>query len=232
VTAADERALTRLLGAGASPRASTDDLQGLLLQVVFALLMIFMIAYFLFVESSKKERQEEVLALNRQKLVLALEQTAENRRTRYGLNALMVQGTDGVRTFDADAHFRGGKLSLAPAAKEAFAAGSRAAVADYADAASLTSAWESQVLSAAGLKVETLSEDERAWLSARISENAEAVRLDARGVQRALATRLLRRWVERPDTLASVRDPGALADQLRIRSLARIAEETGAEILP
>ena len=50
MTEADRNALTRLLGGKGSARATTDDLQGLLLQVVFALLMIFMIAYFIFVE--------------------------------------------------------------------------------------------------------------------------------------------------------------------------------------
>ena len=70
MTDADRRALRRLVGGGDSGRATTDDLQGLLLQVVFALLMVFMIAYFIFVETSKKERAEQVMELNRQKLVL------------------------------------------------------------------------------------------------------------------------------------------------------------------
>ena len=46
MTEADRTALKRLLGGEGSTRATTDDLQGLLLQIVFALLMIFMIAYF------------------------------------------------------------------------------------------------------------------------------------------------------------------------------------------
>ena len=41
MTEADRRALRRLAGGEGAVRASTDDLQGLLLQVVFALLMIF-----------------------------------------------------------------------------------------------------------------------------------------------------------------------------------------------
>ena len=100
MTEADRNALARLLGGKGSARATTDDLQGLLLQVVFALLMIFMIAYFIFVDQQKKERVEEVMALNRQKLTLAIDKVAEDHRIRYGLNALMTQGTDGKRTFD------------------------------------------------------------------------------------------------------------------------------------
>ena len=44
MTEADKKALLRMTGGGRPQGASTDDLQGLLLQVVFALLMIFMIA--------------------------------------------------------------------------------------------------------------------------------------------------------------------------------------------
>ena len=54
MTESDRAAIKRLLGGDASRRATTDDLQGLLLQVVFALLMVFMIAYFIFVETSRK----------------------------------------------------------------------------------------------------------------------------------------------------------------------------------
>ena len=108
-----------MAGGDSSRRATTDDLQGLLLQVVFALLMVFMIAYFIFVETSKKERAEEIMEVNRQKLVLALEKVAEEHRVKYGLNALMTQGTDGRRSFDADEHVKGGKIELAPAAKAA-----------------------------------------------------------------------------------------------------------------
>lgn len=232
VTEADRKALARLAGGDASPRATTDDLQGLLLQVVFALLMIFILAYFMFVDTQKKQRAEEVMELNRQKLTLALEKTAEERRVRYGLNALMTQGTDGRRTFDPDAHVAGGRLRLAPAAKTAFSSGSAAASADYADGAALVRAWRKDVLSAAGLAEADLAEGETVWLSARIDENVEAVRLDARGVQRALAARLQRQWVERPDTLGEIGDPGEIADVLRSKSLKLVAEEIGAEILP
>lgn len=69
MTDSDRRALSRLAGAETSSgRATTDDLQGLLLQVVFALLMVFMIAYFIFVDASKKKQAEQVMELNRQKL--------------------------------------------------------------------------------------------------------------------------------------------------------------------
>lgn len=228
----DRRALARLAGARTSERASTDDLQGLLLQVVFALLMVFMIAYFIYATDMKREREEQVLDLNRQKLVLALEKTAGDRMVKYGLNALMVQGTDGRRTFDPDGHVSGGRISLAPAAREAFAAGSAAAFADYSDKASLAAAWREEVLAAAGLAENDISPGEGEWLAKEIDERAESLRLDVRGVQRALAARLQPALVASPESLGGATDPNAIAEAVKRKSLELVKEATGAEILP
>ncbi len=232
MTESDRAALKRLLGGDASRRATTEDLQGLLLQVVFALLMVFMIAYFIFVETSRKERAEEIIEVNRQKLILALDKVAEDHRVKYGLNALMTQGTDGRRSFDADEHVKGGRIELAPAAKAAFASGSAAAFADYRDPAALAAAWKSAVLDEAKLAEDSLADGERAWLGEEIARSVEEVRLDARGVQRALAARLQRQWIENPSALGDIADPSALADALKARSLRLVAEATGAEVLP
>ena len=232
MTESDRKALSRLLGEGSSRRATTDDLQGLLLQVVFALLMIFMIAYFIFVDQQKKMRAEEVMALNRQKLTLALEKVAEDHRVRYGLNALMTQGTDGKRTFEPDEFVKGGKLVLAPAAKTAFAQGGKAAVADYADAERLATAWRESVLTEAKLSAADLSAEETDWLGRSLATEIENVRLDARGVQRSLAARLQKQWIENPAVFKDVTDAGEIADLLKSKSLKLVSEETGAEVLP
>ena len=232
MTEADRNALKRLLGGEGSARATTDDLQGLLLQVVFALLMIFMIAYFIFVDQQKKERVEEVMALNRQKLTLALEKVAEDHRVRYGLNALMTQGTDGKRTFEPDEHVKDGKIVLAPAAKAAFAQGGKAAVADYADAAKLLADWRQSVLTEAALSADALSSEETDWLDKALAGAIEDLRLDARGVQRSLAARLQQQWIANPVVFKDVSDPGEIADLLKSKSLKLVVEETGAEVLP
>ena len=232
MTEADRNALARLLGGKGSARATTDDLQGLLLQVVFALLMIFMIAYFIFVNQQKKERVEEVMALNRQKLTLAIDKVAEDHRIRYGLNALMTQGTDGKRTFEPDEFVKGGRLALAPAAKAAFSQGGQAAFADYADTAKLAATWRSDVLAEAALSAADLSSEETAWLDKALETEIENLRLDARGVQRALAARLQKQWVENPETFKDVTDVGEIADLLKSKSLKLVTEETGAEVLP
>lgn len=222
----------RLAGGDASPRAGTDDLQALLLQVVFALLMVFMIAYFIFVETAKKEQSEQLLDLNRQKLVLALEKTSENRRIRYGLNALMTQGVDGRRDFEPDEHVRGGAISLAPAAKAAFSSGCRAAFSDYSDRGANAATWRLEVLAAAGVSESDLDEPLREWFDGALATEIENVRLDVRGVQRSLAARLQRQWVEDPSSFAGVRDARELADELRRNSLRLVAEATGSEVLP
>ena len=232
MTESDRRALQGLLGGEGAARASTDDLQGLLLQVVMALLMIFMIAYFIFVEKANRDRAEEVMAVNRQKLTLAIDKVAEDHRVRYGLNALMTQGTDGRRTFDAAEHVRGGSLALAPAARAAFASGGQAAFADYASPTNLAVAWREDVLRTAGLESESLSEEECVWLEKALETEIENIRLDTRGVQRALAARLQRQWVERPETLPEAHDVGEIVDQLKTRSLKLVRDEIGGEVLP
>ena len=232
MTSADKKALMRLVAGTKADGVTTDDLQGLLLQVVFALLMIFMIAYFIFVASAKKVQQEQVLDLNRQKLVLALEKTCEDHRVKYGLNALMTQGTDGQRTFDADVYVKDGRLELPPAAQTAFASGSAAAFADYGDPSALIKTWHANVLAAAGLSDESLTPGERAWLEKEIAARVESVRLDARGVQRALAARLQEALVAHPEAFGAIREAAALAAALKAKSLQMVREALGTEVLP
>lgn len=232
MTSADNRALRRLLGKKGGRAASTDDLQNLLLQVTLALLMVFMIAYFIFVGDQKKARAEEVMTLNRQKLELALDKVAEDHRVRYGLNALMTQGVDGKRAFEPDSHVRDGRLALSPAALDAFSKGAKAAFADYSDRGGTAADWKEAVLVAAGLKEGALEPDLRDWLDQSIEQELENVRLDVRGVQRSLAARLQRQWVENPAALGDVREPGEIAAALKRRSLALVSETVGAEVLP
>ena len=144
----------------------------------------------------------------------------------------MTQGTDGRRTFDADEHVKGGRIDLAPAAKAAFASGSAAAFSDYSNVPALAAEWRSGVLAEAKLAEGDLSDEEKKWLGDEVSRAVESVRLDARGVQRALAARLQRQWIENPSALGGISDPGEIADALRSKSLKLVSEATGAEVLP
>ena len=58
------------------------------------------------------------------------------------------------------------------------------------------------------------------------------MRLDARGVQRSLAARLQLALIERPEIFGDVRDPAALADLIKRKSLEIIKAESGGEMLP
>ena len=227
-----QRALTRLIRKEASSAATTDDLQGLLLQVVFALLMIFMIAYFIFVEQQKKVRAEEVMALNRQKLTLAIEKVAEARRVRYGINALLVQGVDGKRVFDPDTIVVGSSISLAPAAKSALAQGGQQAFADYGDRPATAAAWRTEVFAEADVQPSALNEEETAWFETALATEIENVRLDVRGVQRALAARLQRQWISDSSAFDDTADPRTLAERIKQKSLQAVATEIGSEVLP
>lgn len=232
MTEGDRRAIARFVSAGrSSSSASVDDLQGLLLQVSLALLMIFMIAYFMFVAKTEKEQREAVMDINRQKLELALEKVSEDMRIRYGLNALMTQGVDGRRVFEPDGHFDGARLQLSPAARTAFGKGSRAASTDYEDIGALVSKWNGEVLAAADIAEESLSPEEKTWLRERIVHGVEDVRLDVRGVQRSLAARLQRRWVENPAELSGIDDAGEIADALKKMSTELLEKETGGRLL-
>lgn len=232
MTESDRRALARLVGGDLSPRASTDDLQSLLLQVSLALLMIFMIACFLFKEQSEREKDEAVMAVNRQKLELALDKVAEDHRIRYGLNALMTQGVDGSRAFEPDGFVRDGHLDLSPAARAAFSRGSSAAYGDYAASSNLVTRWEDEILASAELTPEDLTDEDRLWLGDELPRVVEEMRRDVRGVQRSLAARVQRALVSDAALFDGVTDPGALAETLKEKSLSRVAEEIGAEVLP
>ncbi len=223
------RAFSRARGPGA---ATADDLQGLLLQVVLALLMVFMIAYFMFVSNAKKEQEEQLIDLNRQKLIVATGKVDETRRMRYGLNALMTQGVDGRRVFDADSHFRDGRLSLAPAAKEAFSSGSSAALADYADEGALRAKWTEEIYSEAALSPADVPAGLQEWLAGEVARHVEELRLDVRGVQRSLAVRVQREIVKNPESLKGVDDASAIADVIKEKSLDAIKGAIGAEMMP
>ena len=90
----DAKMLRALAGKSGSREMSVgvDDLQGLLLQVSLAIMMIFMIAFFMFRMKSEKEQQEQVMELTRQKLSLACDRVEGEYRTRYAAHALGQTG--------------------------------------------------------------------------------------------------------------------------------------------
>ena len=150
MNASEEQALARILGKGDdAPTVGVDELQGLLLQITLAIMAVFIIAFFIFRVKSEAQRREEVLKLNRQKLVLAVDQVEADYRARYALSVLLPKA--GLAQFDASGIIRGTGLVDAPAVRNAFADGAKAARKDYADAAALDAEWRRRTLALAGL---------------------------------------------------------------------------------
>lgn len=211
--------------------ATTDDLQGLLLQIVLALLMVFMIAYFIFVSATRRQQEEQLIDLNRQKLLLALNRTAEDHRIRYGLNALMTQSTDGSRTFEPQTYIQNGALHIPRAAQKAFTTGAHNASRDYANPTQLLDNWYQQTLQNAQLQSSEITPEQHLWLTNQLHQHIETVRLDTRGMQRALAARLLRerlREIAPTNTL----DPALLAETLKQQTLQTLSQTLQAPLLP
>ena len=221
---ATDRTLRRFLGGSRGESGGsfgTDDLQGLLLQIAFAIMMVFMLAYFLFRAEASRERQEQVLEIERQRLVLAADAVRASHRARYGLAAL---APDGAGAFDPALVLRDGRLVDVPALRDAFRSGLSAAAADFADPLRLRRDWLAEVAAAAELDPATISPDGARWLDARADADIAAAGAAAREVGLSAAAALQRRWMDRPEEIG---DP-AVADILR-RFLA--ADEQGRLLL-
>ena len=245
----DQARLSRFLG-GKSEAFGVDDLQGLLLQISFAIMMVFMIAFFLFRAQSTRDRQEQVLELNRQKLVLAADTVEQAYRARYGLAVLMPAKPDGSRAFDPADVLPDGSLTAASAARAAFTGGAKAAAEDYASPEALRQAWRDRILQTSGLPPSAITPADSFWLDGRLAAGIEGLRTDLRGLQRSCAARLQRHWLKVP---AAVNDSSlarliadlngadeakrlSLASELsytlKARSLSRLSELAGAPMLP
>jgi hypothetical protein len=98
-----------------------------------------------------------------------------------------------------------------------------------------------EAISIAGIEREALSDDEVAWFNEEVASRVELLRLDVRGVQRAIAARLQQQWIKNPATLSSMKMAGQddvaafaaeLESELKRKSLELISKETAAEMLP
>ena len=58
------------------------------------------------------------------------------------------------------------------------------------------------------------------------------MRLYVRGVQRALAARLQKQWIDDPSAFGDIQDVGEIAAELKNRSLKLVSEAVGSEVLP
>lgn len=241
--------LHKFLGHGSAPTLSVDELQGLMLQISFAIMMVFMIAYFMFKTQTTQEQDERILELQKQKLVSALEKVERNFEMRYGLNTLLKIADDGVVEYDAGACIEGGKLTETPILREAFSNGAANASGDYADMLALRRLWWEKVLAEAEMGERELEHENRVWLGGRIDSGVSDLQKDVTGVQLLSAALLQRYWIDNPSMIS---DPAVsellaefkrsdeskrlllatdLASALRRYSLSYLSNEAGAPML-
>ena len=82
------RKIQRALSLDSNPEADVDELNAVLLQIALALMLVFMIVVFLFIQntggeiSRVEELKQQLESAKREKLLHPLEQVAEIRRVR------------------------------------------------------------------------------------------------------------------------------------------------------
>ena len=252
MTEKDTKLMRALAGSGGDREMSVgvDDLQGLLLQVSLAIMMIFMIAFFMFRMKSEKEQQEQVMELTRQKLALACDRVEGEYRTRYGLGVLMEPGESGRAAFSPDKVIDGASMVPDRAVKEAFREGGRLAAGDYAYPEKLAELWRTKVVKCAELGGDGLGPDDEKWLAEQLERRIASVRSTVYNVQRSCAARLQRAWLADPDRIGDpelaalvgklkgvdeaerLRLAAEISASLKTRSLVRLSEMGETELLP
>lgn len=246
----DKTLLRKFAGNGDGPAFSIDEMQGLMLQISFAIMMVFMIAYFMFREKSQKEQEEKVLELERQKLVAAAEKVESAFEERYGLNILMRRGEDGGKKYDPAVLVENGDIATTPVLRSAFASGSGNARADYSDMLALRAKWMKMILEESGLNAAALARENLEWLNSRADAGVSGEEADVRTVQRMSAAALQKHWLTHPEDIS---DPAVaellgkfnaadeagrlllateLSYALKRHSLDVLSESAGAEMLP
>lgn len=198
---------------------SIDELQGLLLQISFAIMMIFMIAYFMFRTETRMEQEEQLLEVQRQKLELAVDAVNIEYGVRYGLNVfypdamvdvsvsnsteLTAEGLAPAKKLIID-----GELTTDPIQQAAFLSSAANANEDFSNVLELREEWLARVIEVAGITEEQLSKENSIWLDEAANQNIDAYRNRIRAVQLSCASLLQRYWMLNPE---SISDPKVAA---------------------
>ncbi len=231
-------------------RMSVDEVQGLMLQISFAIMMVFMIAYFMFKTESEREKEEQLLEIERQKLVLAADSVLDMFRARYGLNILLPSPGGGERGFDAGLVMDGNKLTEVPLILGAFSNGAENGADDFSDVLELRRRWTDMVIEEAGVEKGSLASSNADWLSGRVDSDIAGAEEDLRTVQNGCVAALQRYWTSNP---GSINDPAVsellkkfnaaseegrlllvteLSQALRKYGFSELSRLSGAEMLP
>ena len=206
------RKIQRAIRLDSSPESDIDELNSVLLQITLALMLVFMIAFFLFMRNTGSEIHQvtelktQLENARREKLLHALEQTAEIRRIRYGLKAFQqIDPVSGAKRYDLSGIVQDGRFAGAENPQRSFRIGGTAAYADYSDLRKLEEQWKEETLKLAGMTDAELSSGGiRPWLDEEVRRHCAMLRGEVEEVQALAAAELQSHFARNPEL---VRDP-------------------------
>ncbi len=209
--------LLRLLHGEAAASAEEHELNAVFLQVALAVMLIFMITFFLFMRetggrlSRLNELKVQLDRARRDRLATALERTAAWYRTRYGLALfLRVDPATGARSFDLSGVIRAGAFGGGEHPRRSFRIGGRNAWLDYSASGKLPGEWKTRTLRAAGVDAAELSGADRLWLKEQLTFQIARLRGEVTEIQTLAAAALQRHFAARPETVSDPNIRGLL----------------------
>ena len=201
--------LLRLLHGESVASAEEHELNAVFLQIALAIMLIFMITFFLFMRETGSEisRLGEFKAqleqARRDKLMTAIEHMAARYRARYGLVLfLRVNPETGVRSFDLSGVIRGGALGGEENPRRSFRLGGQNAYLDYSASAKLADAWANETLRDARMSLDELSDPDRLWLKEQLKLRIGQLRNEVTEVQTLAAAALQQHFAAHPEAVS------------------------------
>jgi hypothetical protein len=207
-----KRELMKLIGGPSQDELDVDEILGLMLQISFALMMIFMIAFFLFrakvgteLDQVQNIHNKQLISEQRQKLIVAQDKVENYFRTLYGLKQFAVVGDDMSIAYQAKGLINNGKLTENTLMRNAFINGSAAAFKDFSSPALLQQKWLEKIASLAGVKVDLLIKNNKSWLNQQVNIRIATIRNDCEAVQQQAAAEVQEYFVKHPQALKDIK---------------------------
>lgn len=200
--------IAKALKLGDSDAVETDEFNSILLQITMAVMLIFMIAFFIFMnkvggELNRIDAMKQALTqAEKERLLRIVEEVAERYRIRYGLKAfLLTDPVSGEKSYVFSDVIRHGRLvSAAGPARLSFLSGAAAAHLDYGNEDALLAAWLRLVADKAG----AVTIRDQGWLRSQVADTIREIRREVVEVQTLAAAAVQEHFLRHPE---SVRDP-------------------------